>query len=618
VRLVLPLLVAVLALGASPARADGAIVDLRILLVLDGQPETAAIREALAAGGVPTDTVDLADPTRARITLGALTWPDAVPHSRYQAVVLPSEAPEGLAPDELAAIQALERRFGLRELAASVQPVPASGLADSSWSGQVDGATAQLTDAAKADGFGDMRGPVPLDADTWAEIGAPLPGYTPMLTVNGGPVAGVWRADGREVLGLTFTFETGSTHFAALAPGLVEWLTKGLHLGARRSYLAVHIDDVLLPDARWIVGMHCAYGADCPPTVPPAAPIRMTPADVVFAADWSRRHGFRLDLAFNGAGSAAVPDDPLLAALVADKAAFGWLNHTWSHQYLGCVRDYSTTPWRCATVPLLGWTRYVPGREIEDQIARNVAFAREHGLPIDESELVTGEHSGLRGDDEMAEDNPRLAGALGAEGVRTLASDASKESGQRGIGDALTVPRHPIDLDYDTATYAETVDQYTWSHSAREDGGDGTCEADAGCQPPVDATDPAAGFANQIVPAESAKVLSHVLDNDPRPHYVHQPQLAGDRTLYPVLDRVLAEYAALYTGARPLLVPTMTQSRDELARRVWTGSGSVQDGVITVSGTGFVPLTVPSGVDFGEAYGTGRSGWVAVDGEVRV
>ncbi|GAA1848649.1 hypothetical protein GCM10009836_30490 [Pseudonocardia ailaonensis] len=625
--------------GAAPAHAASPRVELRVLVVTDGQPEVEAIRGALVAGGVPIDVVDLADRERPRLDDAALTIPDDVPHARYQGVVLPNESPEDLAPGELAAIHDLERRFSLRQINALVAALPATGMAEptetAGWSGQVDGITAQLTPEARADGFGDMRGPVPVDVDTWAEIGTPLPGYTPMLAATSpdgtrsGVVAGVHAVGGREELGLTLTYEARSTQFTALAPGLVEWLTRGTHLGLRRSWLAVHIDDVLLPDARWVVGAHCAFGADCPPGTAPESTIRMTAEDVEFAAAWSARSGLRLDLAFNGAGSAAVPGgaDPLLDALVAHKESFGFLNHTWSHEYLGCVRDYSVTPWRCATVPILGWTRYVPGSEIEEQIERNVRFAQLHGLPIEPDELVTGEHSGLRGDEAMADDNPRLAGALDGQGVRTVASDASKEPGQRGIGDALTVPRHPIDLDYDTATFAETVDQYAWTHTSREDGGDGTCEADRGCLAKFGTDDPVGAFAQVVVPGEGAKVLGHVLGNDPRPHYVHQPQLTEDRTLYPVLEKVLGDYRALYTDARPLLVPTMTQSREELTRQAdWAAAtstvrGWVQDGAITVVAEGTVPVTVPATAGdswFGDVYGTARSAWVQVSGEQRL
>lgn len=630
---------ALTALTVVPAAAEGPRVDLRVLVVSDGAPEVEAVRAALADGGVPFDLVDLVDPARRRLDRAELVVPDAAPHARYQAVVLPSDAPVGLGPEELDALRTVERDFGLRRLNALVRASAQNGLteptATTGWSGRVDGIIARLSDAARAEGFGDMRGDVPVGDDTWAEMGTSLPGHRPLLTgtspdgARSGSLVGVRIVDGREELGLTFTYREGSQPFAALAPGLVEWLTKGVHLGLRRSYLAVHVDDVLLPDARWVVGARCAYGGGCPPWVPPVPRIRMTADDVAAAAGWSRSRGFRLDLAVNGAGAVAEAPggrDPLLAALVVHRDAFGWINHTWSHPYLGCVRDLSARPWRCATIPLLGWTRYVRASEIRDEIARNVAFAQANGLPLDPSELVTGEHSGLRGDEEMPGDNPHLLDALDDEEVRSIASDASKELEPRPIGKATTVPRHPIDLDYDTATVAETVDQYNWSHTSRADGGDGSCEGDHGCLSPVPAADPAAGFGQHIVPTEAAKVLGHVLTNDPRPHYVHQPQLTEDRTLYPLLDRVLSDYRGLYTEARPLVVPTMSQTHAVLDQQVaWAAGGDdvdawLQDGVVTVVTDGplDVPVTAPAASQFGEPYGTTRSSWVRVDGEQRV
>jgi hypothetical protein len=361
----------------------------------------------------------------------------------------------------------------------------------------------------------------------------------------------------------------------------------------------------------------------------------MTPDDVAYAVDWQRRAGFRLDLVFNGAGSVAADagrgTDPLTAALVAAKDQFGWISHTWSHQYLGCVRDMSTTPWSCARVPLLGWTRFVSRWTIESEVDRNIDFARQRGLPIDPTELVTGEHGGLKAPPQMPGDNPRLAGALHASGVRTLAADSSVEPDTRSVGDAVTVPRHPIDLDFDTATVAETIDQYNWVHTSRADGGNGECEADGGCLPPAKS---GTGFTDSIVPTEARKVLDHVLGNDPRPHYVHQPQLTEDRTLYPVLDRVLGQYRSWFADNRPLVTPTMTQSGQELVRQQrWTRAVAdgrvnawVQDGAVVVAVTGpelDVPLTLgptahgPDGAAFGAPYGTGRSAWTAVTGEQR-
>src|SRR3954468_4363709 len=182
---------------------------------------------------------------------------------------MPGEAPAALAPAELTALHGVEREFRLRQLDTTVHPSARTGLAEpttgAGWSGRLDSGVARLTDAARADGFGDMVGDVPIGEDTWAEIGMPLAGYTPLLVATPpdgsrqGPLAGVWRTDGREELALSFSYTPGSMPFAALAPGLVEWLTRGVHLGVWRSWFAVHVDDLLLPDARWVPGAHCAY-----------------------------------------------------------------------------------------------------------------------------------------------------------------------------------------------------------------------------------------------------------------------------------------------------------------------------------------------------------------------
>jgi hypothetical protein len=629
-------------LAAPAAWAAGAIVELRVLVVTDLTAEPEALRLLLAESGVPHDVLDLTDPSRPRLTHDSLTVDDSVPHSRYQGFVLPNAAPARLDRAELEALHAVQREFRLRQLDATVHPTPAVGLVQPTdtvgWWGSFDaGGTAALTELARTDAFADMLGEVPFSAGTWVEIAVPLPAFHPFLTATSpdgtrsGAVGGVVADRGREELLLTFTYDSTSLQLATLGPGLVDWLTRGTHLGMRRSWLSVHIDDVLLPDVRWVPGLHCAVGPGCPAPPGTAPTIRMTAEDVAAAVDWQRRHDFRMDLVFNGAGGAAAAaggSDPLLDAVAAHRDEFGWINHTWSHRYLGCVRDTTVVPWRCATMPILGGTRFVTGAEIRDEIDRNVAFAHRVGLPIDAAELVTGEHSGLRGDPLMPEDNPALADALTASGVAVVAADASVDPAQRPLGTVRTVPRHPIDLDFNTATYVETVDQYNWTHTSAAVGGDGECDADASCLDPVDVTDPVAGFHHGIVPVEAAKVLDHVLGNDPRPHYVHQPQLAEDRTLYPVLERVLDTYRATYTEARPLLVPTMTQAADELTRAAaWTAvHGNVrawtQDGVVTIETPDLVavPVTVPRspGAVLGEEYGTTRSGWLPVDGRMRL
>lgn len=643
--LVAAALVVALLVPGSPAAAQTPEprIGLRVLVVTDGLPEVEAIRMYLLGAGVPVETVDLRDPDRRRLDSGFLS-DDGRPGSRahFQGVVLPDEYPGGLADEEMAALHDFEREYGIRQITASAPAGPAVGLDRPGFTGPFDGRDARFTPAARDD-FGYARGHLPFEdpnpgsTDTWIEIARPRAGFEPFLTATSpdgvsGAVGGVFAQDGREELVLTFTYHSGSPQFQVLAPGLLSWLTDGVYLGSERAWFSVHIDDVLLPNARWVPDADCTAGVDCPASVPDQPLIRMTAADVDHAVRWQRENGLRIDLAFNGSGSSvggASGPDPLTEALIANKDEFGWISHTWTHLYLGCVRDHGPEPWACATLPLLGWTRFVSQARIEQEVELNLDFARRHALPLDPTELVTGEHGGLRARPQMPEDNPNLAPAMTATGVLTLAADTSEEHDHRMVGSATTLPRYPINLDYSAATELETVDHYNWKNTTRADGGSGSCELDGGCIRPVD---PQTGFDGYVVPAEGRLALSHVLGNDPRSHYVHQSQLTEDRTIFPVLEYVLTAYRDLVDESRPLLVPTMTEARNALVRHgVWDSAvaeGRVQawrEGdvvtVVTTSPTD-VPLTTrpgtrtgtPTGPEFGEAYGGTRSAWPRIDG----
>ena len=107
--------------------AQGNRVDLRVLLVTDGDPPVEALRAHLARLGIPVDVLDLGDLGRRRIDDALLA--DG-PHAHYQGVVLPDQAPTGLPPAELAALHSYEQRFGIRQLDASVTATPAVGLTE--------------------------------------------------------------------------------------------------------------------------------------------------------------------------------------------------------------------------------------------------------------------------------------------------------------------------------------------------------------------------------------------------------------------------------------------------------------------------------------------------------
>jgi len=268
--------------------------------------------------------------------------------------------------------------------------------------------------------------------------------------------------------------------------------------------------------------------------------------------------------------------------------------------------------------------------EISAQIRDNNNWASLKGLPIDRTELVTGEHSGLKTLPQQPADTPNLAGALADNGVKWIASDNSREPQQRSVGGALTVPRHPMNVYYNAGTEAEMADEYNWIYTSAADGGSGVCENNptSTCLP--DPLDPATGYDDHIVPQEARTALGHALANDPRPHYAHQSNLAEDRILYPVMDKVLADYRALFADSTPLENLRQNAIGTELKRRAaW--ETALANGRVTAYRVGTtvtvtapsgvqIPVTVPEGTKkqlllgtspFGTPYAGMRSAWTA-------
>ncbi|MBW5486096.1 hypothetical protein [Streptomyces bambusae] len=644
--------VAALVSVATPATAAETAVtpriDLKVLVVDDGGSSVEAITAELRDTGVPYTRVALGDSGRPVIDAAFLAdTVDGRPRARYQGVVLPNENPFGDGSAEMAALVAYETAYGIRQVDAYTWAHPGVGLEytdNGGYSGQLDGVPAAVTAAGKAGPFGYLAGQVafednsPLIPESYGFMGRPRPGYTSYLDAPAGSgrasLVGEYAHDGRSELVVTFGYNQHQRQFRLLARGIVEWLTQGVHLGRSRNYFAVHVDDVLAPDARWNKELNCTPGDyACPGGEGKESTVRMTAADAQYAVQWQQSKNFKLDMLFNaGSGEEWKAEnggtDALTAQLVADRAKFRWLNHTYTHPFLGCVQDTTTVPWTCVK-NAQGAVSWMSRAEISAQIRDNVNWAAGKGIALDRTELVTGEHSGLKTLPQQDQDNPNLAGALADNGVKWTGSDNSREPEQRPVGAARTVPRHPMNVYYNTGTNAEMADEYNWIYTSRADGGSGVCEdnpATSSCLPaPLDT---ATGYLSYIVPQEARTALRHVLANDPRPHYVHQSNLAEDRTLYPVLDQVLDTYRALYAPSAPIVNQSMKDTGVELGRRAaWDkalAAGQVTayrvGTTVTVKAPAGVlaPVTAPNGTkkqlllgtsDFGTAYAGTRSAW---------
>ena len=648
-------LIASLGLPAGTAHADATAprIDLRVLVVSDGGPSTDAIAAELDAAGTPYTEVDLQQSGRSVIDAGFLAdTVDGRPRAKFQAVVLPNDNPFPAGSAEMAALAAYEQTYAIPQVDAYTYARPEAGLqypVSGGYSGSVDGVQAQVTAAGKAGPFGYLDDTVPFEdnsptvSESYAYLSTPAPGadFTPYVDApipgqsTRGSLVGEYRHDGRRELVVTFVYNQYQQQFRLLARGIVEWMTGGVHLGASRNYFAVHVDDVFAADDRWDTQLNCTPGdIDCPQGEGVANPIRMTPEDVDHATAWESSRNFTLDLAFNGAGSVDQRTDnngvDLLAdKLIADRDKFRWVNHTYTHAFLGCEQDTTVVPWKCAT-NADGSTKWVSRTTISDEIATNRAWGQAAGLPLDTSELITGEHSGLKVLPQQPDDNPNLAPALTDNGVAWLGSDNSREPDQRQVGPATTVPRYPMNVFYNAGRAAEQVDEYNWIYTSRAQGGSGICEdhpdTSTCLSAPLDTT---TGYADYIVPLETRIDLGHVLANDPKPHFIHQSNLAEDRIAYPVLDGVLDGYDALFADNTPVVNLRMKDIGTELQRRAaWKTAVSagqvtayrIGDTVTVQAPSGVaVTATMPTGTTdgstgFGSAYAGEVSGWTASAG----
>ncbi len=593
-------LTALVVLGAmvstvATARAaqPGDRVDLRVLVLSANGAESSfqAWTAALRREGVPFDT--LVANTAAPIT--AATLAASPTHARYQAVVLATGGLldctaagcfSALDAAEWAALDAYQVRFGVRRVTAYAYPTPEYGLNYPFFAGEAGGTTGNVT-AEGAATFGSLAGPVPIDGGSWSYFAAPLLDAG-VKTLVAGPTAPDGtpsalasvhtRPNGIEELVVTVATNPYQLHAMLLAHGLLEWATGGIHVGHNRNYFILHIDDIFLGDDRWDADANVTHEDDGA-TIPV---VRMLPSDVDRALAWQTSTGLKLDLVFNGAGSdeaiEANGTDPLTTSLLANRASFRWINHTFTHPNLDTMTQ----------------------AQIVAEIRKNIRWGKDHGIAFHARELVTGEHSGLH--------NPVMAAALTQARILWTGSDNSREPLPYAVGPAMTVPRHPANVYYNVGTLVEQLDEYNWIYFEN-------CT-----NTPTHTCRSAMATYQEYVKSEADIMMRHLLTNDPRPHYFHQSNLAEDGTLYPVIGEVLSRYASLLSV--PLIQPLFRESSKFLGWQLdWqanldTGAGTraevwLEDGKIRMTSATQVRIPV-TGYTAGSLYGGDRSGWILV------
>jgi len=618
---------------APPVGPHGG-VDLNVLVVTDGTPAVEAISQQLTTEGLPSTVINLKDSSRQTITRSFLarTLPGGTKGGNFDGIVLPGPSPSRLSPAENDALAWYERRFHVRQVDAYSPPMPSLGMTSPPvYSGLLTG-TMGVTKAGASAGFGYLKGSFPFSGGPagpapFGYLAQPEPGggATPLITSaipnSSGSATLVWQYDqgGRQQLGIGFGYGYFQPQFHYLGHGIVSWVTRGVNLGNWRNYLDIAYDDMFLGDAQWSIKYHCTPGITACPKGVTTPGIRMQPADVTYAVQWEKQHHFTIEWLYNGGASARFAVHGVDALLVATRPVakdFYWVNHTWTHAWMGCVQDFSVTPWKCVTSG--GHLVWAAGTSfINTQFLQNFAWARQNGIPVERDAVAPGEYTGLRILPQQPVDNPYMDAVMGPDHIKWVAMDASREPNMRPVGAALGVPRHPIDVGEDVDTVAEEVSEFNWYNDSKADGGGGFCQGSkvTQCLKPLSLK---TGWTSFILPSQVQLVFQALLNNDPRPFFMHQSNMTGDRLGYPVMDGILSAYRAVYGPSAPIMNLPMDEDGAVLRnQQLWTEamhagtvSAWVQGHTVTISGPPGtpVPVTVPAGATVGSATGPAFGG----------
>jgi hypothetical protein len=390
-----------LATAASASAAQR--IDMKVLLLGTSttEPNFVSWQAALKREGVPFETV-VTSPGHASVTAATLsdTLANGTSEAKYQAVIvsvgaLPECTESGcvstLSPTEWTALEEYEHTFNVRQLTGDVYPGSTYGLNSPTSSGALDGIQGALTTEGKTV-FPYLNGPVAMDTGTYGYQATPLTTQTAGASFgalvtgpNGSALVGVYtHPNGVQEMVESFDQNQYQLQAELLRHGALSWVTRGVYFGDQRNYYEANIDDNFLSDDSWSTTEHTTdYN--------PANVLRETPPDVEYAANWSAANKFRIDMLFNGGGSAQYQtehgSDPLLTAFQKYKSSFGWISHTWDHPNLdvGCAsQSYieaelnQNNSWGASTLGL------------GQSTSPTAALGNDNpGM------IITGEHSGL-------------------------------------------------------------------------------------------------------------------------------------------------------------------------------------------------------------------------------
>jgi hypothetical protein len=474
-----------------------------------------------------------------------------------------------------------------------------------------------------------------------------IPSVTPLLkTTNGEALVSIVQyklpnqtTPLREVMISTITHAPFLIHSKVLAYEFINWATQGVFVGARRVYMATHLDDLFLGDDLWDSNLKASN---------PLHTYRLNSGDisnlVSKQSDFRAAHptagsAFQIDFPFNGSGAVVDPaaatlvantTEDLVAAVIANKDAFRYINHTFTHADM----DKPPTP---ANAPC-DYETFTTVAPIQAEITKNRTVWGLLGLPDQANNnklLLTGNHSGLKDrkctddplqhqnmanvqDDDVAFDqggaNTLLLKAAANTSVQYLASDSSQrgqnveqyitqyDDGNKPT-DRIMLPRWPTNVFVNVINPDQLTDEYNYIFHDRF--------VNAG-QDPCTIPGAICNSRNymQILAAEADNAVRHMLSFNKWPHFFHQTNAAnytnGNTLIFDWLDAVFTAYEQLFN--LPVLNLPYWQIGDKTKNRLDAKTEVIQakwdrtKNQVTLSANKPVKLEV-TGVTGGEIYG---------------
>ena len=434
--------------GSTQLPNTSATLDGKLLIIAgDGtEPVLGALKQAADYEGIPY-TLYIASKTPGGFTPAMLS--DGGNHAYYQGVVMTTASlaynsstgwTSAFSPAEWQTLWDYQAKYQVRTAIGYAYPTPDLGY------GPATGIDATTTPViARLTGSGQSVFPYVNTANplvitkAWTYLAQAAGAGTNVLLSD--PQSNALALvktypDGRQVLSMTFDGNFFLVHSLVLAHGFMNWVTGGLFVGERRTYLTSQIDDIFIDDD--------VYGG---------GNYRINATDWTATAAWQTQKqqqsltaGLSLHMAFNGEGTAGTYSPDLLtptARLTASQ--FPWINHTYSHANL----DKDSTTYSQAYQEI---TR-------NNQVATSMGFSR-----YDKRALVTPDISGLS--------NPDAMRAAYDAGVRFLVTDTSRPgmdnpTPQAGIFNPyqpaiLMIPRRPVNLFYNVTTPTEWTNEYNF------------------------------------------------------------------------------------------------------------------------------------------------------------